>query len=122
VWACFGLDVAVVCVPVRVLVSVIGHWYIGFEAHKDGGVRYVLDGSAEIGRNLPLLGIVSFGEGFHNNHHANPSSARMGEGKYELDLGWYLVLALERLGLVWDVQATGREDGVRRFNARRVAS
>jgi fatty-acid desaturase len=121
-WSCFGLGAAVVCVPVRAAVSVIGHWYIGFQAHKEGGVRYELDGSAEIGRNLPLLGILSFGEGFHNNHHANPSSARMGEDRYELDLGWYLVLALERLGLVWNVQSTERDDGVRRFNARRVSS
>jgi len=119
-WLTCGPGVAVVCVPLRVAISVMGHWYIGFEAHKSGPTRYVLEGSAEMGKNLPLLGIVSFGEGFHNNHHANPSSARMGEGRCELDLGWYLILALERLGLVKDVQATGRTPSVLRFNARRV--
>jgi fatty-acid desaturase len=116
-WFAFGPSVALVCVPLRVTVSVLGHWFIGFAAHKRGDVRYDLDGSAEIGRNLPLLGILSFGEGFHNNHHANPASARMGEAPLELDLGWYLLLALERLGLVRDLQATGRTP-VRRFNAR----
>jgi stearoyl-CoA desaturase (delta-9 desaturase) len=119
-WLTCGAGVALVCVPLRVAVSVLGHWYIGFRAHKSGGVRYALDGSAETGKNLPLLGVVSFGEGFHNNHHANPSSARMGEGRYEVDLGWYLVLVLESLGLVSDVQATGRTPSVRRFNARRM--
>jgi fatty-acid desaturase len=116
-WLTFGPGVALVCVPLRVAVSVLGHWFVGFAAHKRGAIRYDLDGSAEIGRNLPLLGILSFGEGFHNNHHANPASARMGETPLELDLGWYLLLALERLGLVHDIQASGRTP-VRRFNAR----
>jgi fatty-acid desaturase len=117
-WLGFGPGVALVCVPLRVAVSVLGHWFVGFTAHKRGAIRYDLQGSAEIGRNLPLLGILSFGEGFHNNHHANPSSARMGETPLQLDLGWYLLLAFERLGLVHDLQATGRTP-VRRFNARR---
>jgi fatty-acid desaturase len=117
-WACFGLNVALVCVPLRATVSVLGHWFVGFVAHKYGSVRYELDGSAEIGRNLLLLGALSFGEGFHNNHHANPGSARMGEAWYELDLGWYLLLGLERLGLVHDLHASGRPTCVRRFNAR----
>jgi fatty-acid desaturase len=116
-WLAFGPSVALVCVPLRVSVSVLGHWFVGFAAHKRGGLRYVLEGSAEMGRNLPLLGVLSFGEGFHNNHHANPGSARMGEGPLELDLGYYLLLGLERLGLVRDLQATGKTR-VRRFNAR----
>ena len=117
-WLLCGPSVALVCVPLRVTVSVLGHWLIGFVAHKYGEVRYELDGSAESGRNLLVLGALSFGEGFHNNHHANPRSARMGEAWYELDLGWCLVLGLERLGLVHDVHATGRSAPVRRFNAR----
>src|SRR5262249_4463637 len=66
-YATFGLEAALALVPLRVSVSVLGHWYIGYRAHKHGGVRYELDGSPEIGRNLPLLGVLSFGEGFHNN-------------------------------------------------------
>jgi fatty-acid desaturase len=120
-WLVFGPGCALICVPVRVAVSVLGHWFVGFRAHKRGHVRYELDGSAEIGRNLPILGVLSFGEGFHNNHHASPGSARMGEAWYELDLGWYTLLAFERLGWVHDLKASGRPTPVRRFNARRVA-
>jgi fatty-acid desaturase len=118
-WLTSGPSVALVCVPLRATVSVLGHWFVGFVAHKYGDVRYELDGSAESGKNLLVLGALSFGEGFHNNHHANPGSARMGEAWYELDLGWYLLLGLERLGLVHDVHATGRSTPVRRCNARR---
>jgi stearoyl-CoA desaturase (delta-9 desaturase) len=67
-----------------------------------------------------VLGALSFGEGFHNNHHANPGSARMGETWYELDLGYLLLLALEELNLVWDVKATGSNDAVARPNAQRI--
>jgi stearoyl-CoA desaturase (delta-9 desaturase) len=118
--ALFGLTAALTIVCLRVAVSVVGHWFVGFMAHKYGYVRYELPGSPEIGRNLLVLGAISFGEGFHNNHHANPGSARMGEAWFELDLGWLLVRALERLGIVWDVQATGRSGRVERANARRI--
>jgi fatty-acid desaturase len=46
-WLFFGPNVALICVPVRVAVSVLGHWFVGFRAHKRGHVRYDLDGSAE---------------------------------------------------------------------------
>jgi fatty-acid desaturase len=115
-WLAFGPNLAIVCVPLRCAVCVLGHWFVGFQAHRRGRVRYEIDGAAEIGRNLPVLGVLSFGEGFHNNHHANPTSARMGEGPFELDLGWGLLLGLERLGLVSQLQATGRSS-VRRSNA-----
>jgi stearoyl-CoA desaturase (delta-9 desaturase) len=118
--ALFGLRAALTVVFLRVSVSVLGHWFIGFLAHKYGYVRYELDGSPEIGRNLLVLGALSFGEAFHNNHHANPGSARMGEAWYELDLGYLFILAMEKLGFVWDVQATGARGNVGRANARRI--
>ena len=40
------------------------------------------------------------GEGWHNNHHAYPGSARMGHNPGEADPGWWVLLVLERLGLV----------------------
>jgi stearoyl-CoA desaturase (delta-9 desaturase) len=116
----FGIPAALTVVSLRVSVSVLGHWLIGTLAHKYGYVRYELDGSPEIGRNLLVLGALSFGEGFHNNHHANPGSARLGEAWFELDVGYLFLLALERLGVVWNVQATGRTGSVGRKNARRV--
>jgi stearoyl-CoA desaturase (delta-9 desaturase) len=47
---------------------------------------------------------LSFGEGWHNNHHAHPQSARHGLAWYEVDVNWYGIKTLEALGLIWDVK------------------
>ena len=54
-------------------------------------------------RNLAWLAPLSFGEAWHNNHHAFPTSARHGLGRWQLDPGAWLITALERCHLVWDV-------------------
>jgi fatty-acid desaturase len=48
--------------------------------------------------------MLSFGEGWHNNHHADPSSARHGLAWYEFDLNWYGISLLRMLGLAWDLK------------------
>ena len=55
-------------------------------------------------RNLTWLAPLSFGEAWHNNHHAFPTSAFHGLGWRELDLSGLLITGLERAGLIWDVQ------------------
>jgi stearoyl-CoA desaturase (Delta-9 desaturase) len=54
-------------------------------------------------RNLAWLAPIAFGEAWHNNHHAFPTSARHGLGRRELDPGAWLITALERCHLAWDV-------------------
>ena len=56
--------------------------------------------------NFPIA-IVSLGEGWHNNHHAFPSSARHGLRWWQVDLTWWTVLLLEKAGLVWNVRLPG---------------
>ncbi|MGH2863972.1 MAG: fatty acid desaturase [Solirubrobacteraceae bacterium] len=60
-------------------------------------------------RNLRWLTPLSLGEAWHNNHHAFPTSAFHGMGWRELDLSGLLIAALERAGLVWDVQRVAPE-------------
>jgi stearoyl-CoA desaturase (Delta-9 desaturase) len=55
-------------------------------------------------RNLWWLAPISLGEAWHNNHHAFPTSAFHGMGKRELDPSGLIISALERMGLIWDVQ------------------
>jgi stearoyl-CoA desaturase (delta-9 desaturase) len=54
-------------------------------------------------RNLAWLAPLAFGESWHNNHHAFPTSARHGLARGQLDPGAWLITALERCHLAWDV-------------------
>ena len=54
-------------------------------------------------RNLAWLAIPTFGEAWHNNHHAFPTSARHGMGRHQFDASARLIWMLERAGLAWDV-------------------
>jgi len=54
-------------------------------------------------RNLAWLAPLSFGESWHNNHHAFPTSARHGLRRWQVDSGAAVIWVLEKLGLVWDV-------------------
>jgi stearoyl-CoA desaturase (Delta-9 desaturase) len=54
-------------------------------------------------RNLAWLAPLAFGEAWHNNHHAFPTSAQHGLRRWELDPGAWLIAALERSHLAWDV-------------------
>ncbi|CAH2813490.1 MAG: Fatty acid desaturase (EC; Delta-9 fatty acid desaturase (EC [Candidatus Burkholderia crenata] len=59
--------------------------------------------------NNALFGWLTWGEGWHNNHHAISSSASFSFRWYQVDPGYWLIRALQALGLVWDVQIADRE-------------
>jgi len=75
-------------------------------------------------RNNALLALITFGEGWHNNHHWSPSSARQGFRWWQLDVTWLLLRLLARQGIVWDVRPGPSEErrrpahAVRDFPAR----
>lgn len=54
-------------------------------------------------RNVWWLGLLTLGEGWHNNHHARPASALHGWRWYEVDISGYAIRLLARLGLIWKV-------------------
>lgn len=64
--------------------------------------------AGDLSTNCWWVAAVSFGEGWHNSHHAFPYSARHGLEWWELDPTWYLICILKALGLVWDVQVCRR--------------
>jgi stearoyl-CoA desaturase (delta-9 desaturase) len=55
-------------------------------------------------RNNWLIALISSGEGWHNNHHAHPTSARHGLAWYEFDLSWIQIQILKFLGIAKSVQ------------------
>lgn len=69
--------------------------------HVFGRKRYE---TGDESRNNPWLWPVTFGESWHNNHHHFAASARLGFYWWEIDIGWYFLRALEKLGLVWDLK------------------
>ena len=60
--------------------------------------------SRDEARNNWVIALLVFGEGWHNNHHAFPASARHGLRRFQLDPSWWVIRGLEKLGLVWDVK------------------
>jgi stearoyl-CoA desaturase (delta-9 desaturase) len=60
-------------------------------------------------RNNPIVGVLAHGEGWHNNHHAFPTSARHGLAWWQFDPSYMLIRALALVGLVWDVRTPDRD-------------
>jgi stearoyl-CoA desaturase (Delta-9 desaturase) len=58
----------------------------------------------EHSRNILWLAIPTFGEAWHNNHHAFPSSAKFGLEWWQLDVGYLLIRTLELSGVIWNVK------------------
>lgn len=95
-----GLPWLIWGVPVRVAVGVTGHWLVGHITHRSGPQSWVVDGMGVQGHDLPAAALITFGEAWHGNHHAFPESARLGILPGQRDPGWWVLLALRRVGLV----------------------
>jgi stearoyl-CoA desaturase (delta-9 desaturase) len=65
-------------------------------------------------RNNWAVALLVFGEGWHNNHHAFPASARHGLHRYQLDVSWWIIRGLAKLGLVWNVHVPDDAQRARR--------
>jgi sn-1 stearoyl-lipid 9-desaturase len=89
---------------VRVSVGVTMHWFVGYICHSHGPQSWHVNGGAVQAHNVPWAAIPSMGESWHNNHHAFPASARHGLYPGQLDLGYLVLCAMERFGLVWEIQ------------------
>ena len=75
-------------------------WSINSICHFFGSRRFDLEDKST---NVFWLALPSLGEAWHHNHHAFPQSAFHGLRWYELDPSGWLILAMQRLGLAWDV-------------------
>jgi stearoyl-CoA desaturase (Delta-9 desaturase) len=74
-------------------------------AHRYGARRYH---TRDASRNNVWLALLTFGEGWHNNHHHYPLAARQGFYWWEIDLTYYGLLLLRALGVVWDLREVPR--------------
>jgi fatty-acid desaturase len=91
-------------VSVRIVISIGGHWLIGYFAHNRGQRTWNVEGAAVQGHNIRIAGFLSMGEAWHNNHHAYPRSAMLGLYKDEPDPGWWVLNALNNLGVIKNIK------------------
>ena len=82
-------------------------WLVNSATHIWGTRRFE---TRDTSTNNALVAFLTFGEGWHNNHHAYPRSARHGLKWYEIDANWIQIWALEKLGLAKDVYALDLKD------------
>jgi stearoyl-CoA desaturase (delta-9 desaturase) len=80
----------------RTVVGLHATWLVNSATHTWGSRRFV---TRDLSTNNWWVAILTFGEGWHNNHHAHPVSARHGLKWYEVDVNWYGIWALQKLGL-----------------------
>ncbi len=80
--------------------------FVNSLAHVIGSKRYQTNDDS---RNNVILALLTLGEGWHNNHHHYPVSARQGFFWWEIDISFYLLKFMAGLGLIWDLQAVPAE-------------
>ncbi len=102
-----GLPMMLWGLCLRVVVGLHVTWAVNSATHMWGPQRFA---TRDDSRNNWWVALLSFGEGWHNNHHAHPTSARHGLAWYEFDPSWLLIRALQRVGIAKAVQAA-RLDG-----------
>jgi fatty-acid desaturase len=91
-----GWSVMLWGVFLRVTLSLHATWFVNSATHMWGRRRF---DTGEDSRNSWWVALLTFGEGWHNNHHAYPTSARHGLRWYEVDLNWLGIRVLQLLGL-----------------------
>ena len=85
----------------RVVVGLHGTWLVNSATHMWGTRRFA---TRDDSRNSWWVALLTFGEGWHNNHHAHPVSARHGLAWYEFDISWITLKALNAVGIVRDLK------------------
>ena len=81
-------------------------WSINSVCHIWGARDYECGDES---RNNAICGILGFGEGWHNNHHAFPTSARHGLRWWQVDTSYWVILAMEKLGLARRIKVPSAE-------------
>ena len=90
----------------RTVIGLHSTWLVNSATHMWGRRRFDTHDNS---RNSLWVALLTFGEGWHNNHHAFPQSARHGIAWYEFDPNWYAITILRLLGLARDVKSSRAE-------------
>ncbi|KAL2539323.1 Palmitoyl-monogalactosyldiacylglycerol delta-7 desaturase [Abeliophyllum distichum] len=86
---------------VRTVFVYHGTWLVNSASHTWGKQAW---NTGDLSKNNWWLALITFGEGWHNNHHAFEYSARQGLEWWQIDITWYVIRLLEAIGLATDVK------------------
>ncbi|CAN1176239.1 Palmitoyl-monogalactosyldiacylglycerol delta-7 desaturase, chloroplastic [Linum perenne] len=104
-YAIGGFPYIVWGIGVRVVGFYHAMWFVNSAAHIWGNRVW---NTNDLSRNNWWVAVLTFGEGWHNNHHAFKGSARHGLEWWQIDITWYVVKFLEALGFAYDVKLPSR--------------
>jgi stearoyl-CoA desaturase (delta-9 desaturase) len=96
-----GIRMVLWGICLRVVVGLHATWLVNSATHMWGNRRFA---TRDDSRNSWWVALLTFGEGWHNNHHAHPTSARHGLTWYELDITWLQIRALQLIGIARSVK------------------
>jgi stearoyl-CoA desaturase (delta-9 desaturase) len=96
-----GFSMVLWGLAVRVVVGWHCTWLVNSATHIWGTQRFT---TGDDSTNNGLIALLTWGEGWHNNHHAHPSSARHGLAWYEFDWNWVSIKAFEKVGLIHSIK------------------
>ena len=85
----------------RTTIGLHATWLVNSATHLWGRQRFQ---TSEDSRNNWWVALLTFGEGWHNNHHAHPTSARHGLAWYEIDFNWWGIRVLQFLRLAKSIK------------------
>jgi fatty-acid desaturase len=101
---------------VRLVVTYHSTWFVNSASHTFGYRNFEI---SDLSTNCWWVALITYGEGWHNNHHAFPTSARHGLRWWEVDLSYAFIRTLEAVGLAWDVRTPPAEK--LKFEIKRAA-
>ncbi len=104
-----GLPMMLWGICLRVVIGLHATWLVNSATHMWGKQRFA---TRDDSRNNWWVALMTFGEGWHNNHHAHPTSARHGLAWYELDISWISLKLMKALGLAKSVQAARLDSNI----------
>jgi len=109
-----GLPMMLWGICLRVVVGLHTTWLVNSATHMWGTRRFA---TRDDSRNSWWVALLTFGEGWHNNHHAHPTSARHGLAWYEFDPSWIEIKVLELLGIARSVRVARVDSALPKHNS-----
>lgn len=104
VWLILGVEYFYYGFVFPIFVAVVASNLLNVLGHSVKILGYRTYATSDKSSNNPVMGILGFGEGWHNNHHRYPGSAKFGLGRFEVDVGYIFIKMWEKTGLTSDIK------------------